>query len=325
MNTKDKLIATLKKNRGSWISGEQLSREFTISRAAVNKHIRNLRKAGYEIASTTNKGYCLEGGSNLLLENEIKEGLETKSFGRHEIIVLSETDSTNTRAKDLAAQGAPEGTLVLAERQTQGRGRKGRSWLSPTGSGIYSSLILRPRIPPSEAPVITLLTAVVVAETLKSLTPLTPKIKWPNDILINGKKIAGILTEMSMEIDAVDFIIVGLGLNVNTPADGFTKELQGIATSIFIETQKRWDRTALVREYLKQYEIYYDLFKRDGFSPIVKRWKALTDIIGREVRVDMVNKTIDGRVTDVDNDGVLILKDNAGEFHRIYSGDVIFQ
>ena len=325
MNTKEKLLAALKKNRGRWISGEQLSRELTVSRAAVNKHIRNLRKAGYDIASATNKGYCLESGTDLLLENEIKEGLDTNSFGRNEIIIFSETDSTNTRAKDLAAQGAPEGTLVLAERQTQGRGRKGRNWLSPEASGIYSSLILRPRIPPSEAPVITLLTAVVVAETLKSLTPLTPKIKWPNDILINGRKIAGILTEASMEIDAVDFIIVGLGLNVNTPTDGFSEELQSIATSIFIETKKRWDRTALIREYLKQYEIYYDLFKRDGFTPIVKRWKTLSDIIGREVRVDMVNKTLTGRVTDVDNDGVLILKDDADELHRVYSGDVIFQ
>lgn len=323
MDTREKLLSALKENQGNWISGERLSREFLISRAAISKHIRALREMGYEIASSTNIGYRLETVSDRLLATEIKDELETQILGQSEIIVFPETDSTNTRAKDLAAKGAPEGTLVIAERQTAGRGRKGRSWLSPEGGGIYSSLILRPAIPPNEVSAITLLTAVVVVETLRTLTPLRPKIKWPNDILINGKKIAGILTEMSMEMDSVDYIIVGIGLNVNTPLTGFTEELQQIATSIFIETNKRWERSSLIREYLKWYEIYYDIFKKDGFTSIAGRWKAFTDIIGKRVTVDMTSQKITGDVVDVDNTGVLIIRDAKGEMHRIYSGDVI--
>ena len=180
-------------------------------------------------------------------------------------------------------------------------------------------------MPPSEVSAITLLTAVAVVEMLRALTPLNPKIKWPNDILINGKKIAGILTEMSMEMDSVDFIIVGLGLNVNTPPTGFTEELRQIATSIFIETGKKWDRVSLIREYLKWYETYYDIFKKDGFTPIANRWKTFTNIIGKRVTVDMTIKMITGEAVDVDNTGVLIIRDEKGEMHRIYSGDVLIQ
>ncbi len=324
MDTKDKIILNLKANMGNWISGEQLSKNFEISRAAISKQIRKLRQMGYEIVSSPRKGYLLESVSDLLLANEIKEGLKTKILGRKDIVSFTETDSTNTQAKDLAIKGAPEGTLVIAEKQTMGRGRRGRAWFSPKGDGIYASLILRPTIPPSEAPLITLLTAVVAAETLKSVTELNPRIKWPNDILINGKKIAGILTELSMEMDAVDFVIVGIGLNVNTPVSCFDEEIKDIATSVFIETGKRFERTTLIKKYLEHYEAYYEMFNKKGFKPILQKWKALADIIGRRITVDMISKKHVGQVVDVDVDGVLVLKDDNGKLHRIYSGDVIF-
>ncbi len=160
------------------------------------------------------------------MPNEILDSLDTRIFGKRNIDYFMEIDTTNTRAKDLAAEGAPEGTLVIAEKQTKGRGRKGRSWFSPLGHGIYTSFILRPAMPPSGAPRITLMTAVAIAEALLSLMQLEVRIKWPNDILVNGKKLAGILTEISTEMDAINYIVVGIGLNVNTPFKDLPEFLQ---------------------------------------------------------------------------------------------------
>jgi BirA family biotin operon repressor/biotin-[acetyl-CoA-carboxylase] ligase len=320
MSTKDQLLLYLKEGKGDWVSGEALSNKIAVSRSAVWKHICKLREEGYVIESSPKKGYLLRKAPDLLLPNEIREGLETRVFGKRDIIYFTETDSTNTRAKDLAVRGAPEGTLVISERQTKGRGRKGRSWFSPSQGGIYISLILKPSISPSEAPKITLLTAVVVAEALRSLTGLSAIIKWPNDILIDGKKVAGILTEMSTEMDAIDHIVVGLGLNVNTP--DFPVDIRDKATSIFIETGKHFPRARFIHEYLKWYEEYYEIFKRIGFEPIIKRWKELTNIIGKRITVEMISKKYSGEVQDIDKDGVLILKDNTGKSHRIIFGDV---
>jgi len=320
--TKDQLLLYLKENQGNWVSGELISNNLSVSRAAIWKHIRNLKEEGYVIESASKKGYLLSESSDPITADEIRQGLCTKVFGKKNIIFLNETDSTNTWAKELAAQGAPEGTLVIAEKQTEGRGRRGRSWFSPPGGGIYFSLILRPVISPGETPKITLMTAVVLAETLISLMKLKLRIKWPNDILVNGKKLAGILTEISTEMDAVNYIIVGLGLNVNTQFEQFPQDIKGNATSILIENGKQFPRVKLIQHYLKLYEIYYDMFKNNDFEPIMKRWRELADIIGKQIRVDVIGKTHIGKVVDVDNDGVLILKDDQGRLQRIFSGDV---
>ncbi|UCF72967.1 MAG: biotin--[acetyl-CoA-carboxylase] ligase [Deltaproteobacteria bacterium] len=258
--------------------------------------------------------------SDLLSPDEIRQELDTKVFGKRDIVYFRETDSTNTRAKDLAAGDAPEGTLIVSEKQEKGRGRKGRGWFSPPQQGIYASLILRPTISPREAPRITLLTAVAVAETLLSLTGLKVNIKWPNDILVNGRKIAGILTEISAHTDAIDYIVVGLGLNVNTPR--FPDDIRDKATSILIETGKQFPRIRLIREYLRRLERYYEVFKGIGFEPVMKRWKQLTNIVGQEIMVEVTGKKYIGEVKDVDRDGALILKDTNGKSHRISSGDV---
>ncbi len=321
MSTKNQLLAFLKESKGNWISGESISSKLSVSRAAIWKHIQKLRVDGYVIESSPKKGYVLKKASDLLLSNEIREGLTTEIFGRGDIVYFNETDSTNTRAKELADQGAPEGTVIVSEKQTGGRGRKGRNWFSPSREGIYVSLILRPGISPDEAPKTTLLTAVAVAEALISLTLLKVSIKWPNDILINGKKIAGILTEIRAEIDAIDYIIVGLGLNVNTP--DFPDDIKEKATSILIETGKHFPRVRVIREYLKQYERYYKILGRIGFETILTRWKELSNIIGRQITVEATGTKHTGQVQDIDRGGVLILKDNAGKYHRIFSGDVI--
>ncbi|KPK17640.1 MAG: hypothetical protein AMK69_25620 [Nitrospira bacterium SG8_3] len=317
---KKRLLKYLKDNKGDWVSGESLSRQLGVSRSAVWKQIAKLKAEGYFIESSPKKGYLFQKASEMLLPNEILEGLETKLFGRREIVYFREIDSTNKKARDLADGGVPEGTLVLSEAQTKGRGRKGRTWFSPPTGGIYLSLVLRPPITPLEAPKFTLLTAVAVAEALLSLSNLNIQIKWPNDILVNGKKIAGILTEMSTEMDAVNYIVVGLGLNVNTPR--FPPEIRGIATSILIETGEPFPRVRLIQEYLKRYETYYDIYKNTGFDPVIKRWKDLSNIIGKKVEVEIIGNQFIGEALDMDVDGALILKDDQGGMHRIISGDI---
>ena len=322
MATKDQLLLYLKENQGNWVSGELISNNLAVSRSAIWKHIGKLKEEGYVIESAPKKGYLLSKDSDPITADEIRKGLCTKVFGKQNIIYLKETDSTNTRAKELAAQGAPEGTLIIAEKQTNGRGRRGRNWFSPPGGGIYCSLILRPTMQPGETPRITLMTAVVLAETLIFLMKLKLRIKWPNDILVNGKKLAGILTEISTEMDAVNYIVVGLGLNVNTRFENFPKEIKKTATSILIETGNRTPRIKLIQNYLKLYEQYYDMFKKNNFKPIMSRWRELADIIGKQIKVNVIGKTHIGEVVDVDNDGVLILKDDQGMLQRIFSGDI---
>ena len=322
MLTKRQLLIYLKEGKGTWVSGELLAHKMAVSRSAVWKHIGSLKNDGYVIESSRKKGYLLRETSDLLLADEIREGLNTTVFGKGEIIYFGETDSTNLRAKYLAAEGAREGTVVVAETQTQGRGRKGRTWFSPESEGIYTSIILRPPISPNEAPKLTLMASVAVAEALLSLTSLKINIKWPNDIMINGKKLAGILTEISTDMDRIDYVVIGVGVNVNTSRKGLHPDIRQTATSVFMETGKVFPRIALLRAYLEWLEIYYEAFKTKGFDPILNRWKHFADIIGRMISVDLMDSIRVGTVLDVDKDGFLILQDRKGTIERIISGDV---
>jgi BirA family biotin operon repressor/biotin-[acetyl-CoA-carboxylase] ligase len=319
---KERLLLALKENKGSWVSSEHLRSGLSVSRSAIWKHMCKLKAEGYDLKSSPNKGYFLQGVPDLLLPQEIRHGLGTKVFGKKEIIHVGETDSTNTLAKEWASKGADEGALVIAEKQTRGRGRIGREWFSPPQESIYISTILRPSISPGEAPRITLLAAVAVAEALLAQTGLRVHIKWPNDVLLADKKIAGILTEMSSEMDAVNFIVLGVGLNVNTSA--FPEELKEKATSVLIETGKRHSRVAIVQQYLKQLEAYYEQFAKARFPIILKRWKELADVLGRRVIVEFGESMIAGQTQDIDRDGVLILRDRHGKTHRIFSGEVSY-
>ena len=291
-----------------------------ISRSAVWKQISRLRQEGYAIRSSSKKGYLFLGVPEMLLPAEIREGIGTEIFGRRDIAYFGELDSTNRKAKEMAAEGAPEGTLVVAEERSRGRGRIGRSWYSPAREGIYMSLILRPKLPPNEAPKITLVTGVSVAEALLAVTPLQPAIKWPNDILVNGRKICGILTETSTEMDAIDFVVVGVGMNVNTPE--FPDELNEIGTSIYLETGKAFDRVTLLQEFLHQFEQLYFTFLKSGFESIGKRWGELSILMGKDVTVQMIDRSCSGRVLKLDRDGALIIRSENGELEKIYSGDI---
>jgi BirA family biotin operon repressor/biotin-[acetyl-CoA-carboxylase] ligase len=320
LTTRDNILAYLKEAKGTWVSGESLSTGLSVSRSAVWKHIRKLTEDGYLIMSSPRKGYMLEKASDMLLPEEIREGLTTRILGKKEIHHLRETVSTNITAKQLAAGGAPEGTLVVSEMQTGGKGRLGRNWFSPFGEGIYISFILRPAISPAEAPKITLMTAVAMAEALHSGPGLNVWIKWPNDILLGGKKLAGILTEISTEMDAVDYVIIGVGLNVNTFS--FPPDLKETATSLLLETGKAHSRSSLMRDFLKWFENYYELFQRADFEPILNRWRQFSQIAGRRISVETIGGMTIGRALDIDRDGFLMVEDNVGQIHRIYSGDI---
>ncbi len=325
MNTRDALLKHLKDSRENWISGEQISAKLNVSRAAISKQIKKLRDQGYSIKSASKKGYRLEMNPDLLLPAEIRENLKTRVFGNKDIHYFDEIDSTNTKAKELAEQGAPEGTLVIAENQTLGRGRRGRQWYSSHGKGIYATIILRPNIPPTGAPRITLMTAVAMAKALLSQVNMSIRIKWPNDILVKNKKLLGILTEISTEMDAVNYILVGFGLNVNTPHQDFPSEIRDIATSVFVETGEEQSRRRLLQACLEQFETHYNMFKQNEFGTILQQWKLLSKTMGSKIVVDVLGRKHTGIILDIDDDGVLILKDNENKIHRIFSGDITLQ
>jgi BirA family biotin operon repressor/biotin-[acetyl-CoA-carboxylase] ligase len=319
--TKYRLLACLKKNPDKWVSGESISNRLGISRTAVWKQINNLRGDGHKIQSAPRKGYRLEQPADILLAEEISAGLTTRVLGRPSIVIFKQTDSTNQQAKLMAVQEAPEGTIVAAESQTRGRGRRGRTWMSPAGQGICLSIILRPPLPPAQAPQITLMAAVAVARTLEN-EGIRANIKWPNDILVEDRKIAGILTEISTEMDQVDWVIVGLGLNVNTPANKMPSRIRGQATSMQIQKGHPISRTELLCDLLQNFETCYEQLKTEGFGPVMKQWRSMSDIIGRQVYVDVMGTRHRGTVAEVDDDGVLILQDAKGRTRRIFSGDV---
>ena len=242
------------------------------------KRVHRLKAQGYVIEGSPRRGYRLLAVPDKLLPEEVLQGLKTRAFTGpvHHFETL---DSTNDLAKELAAQGAPEGAVVVAETQTGGRGRLGREWNSPPGVGLYVSLVLRPMLPPMELPQITLTTAVAVVRAVRRVAGVAPGIKWPNDLLFNGKKLGGILTEMETESDRIRHVVVGLGLNVNNP--GFPPELAATATSLTLAAGGTFSRVHLLQAWLEEFEALYDRFLNQGFPEILEEWKGSTVTLGR--------------------------------------------
>lgn len=319
---KDRIFEILLKNRGRFVSGEDISRELGISRTAVWKSIRQLKEDGYGIDSVSNKGYCLTEVPDRLSEALLHFHLNTKKFGQY--IELHDTiGSTNARAKELALESAPHGTLVAAEEQASGRGRLGRSWVSPPGMGIWMSLILRPSFLPQFAPRITVLAAMAVAQAIRSATGLQAGIKWPNDIIINGKKACGILTEMQADPDLIEFIVVGIGINVNTPRDAFPAELMDSATSLAIESGAKLDRNHLLAELLGAFEALYDRFEKSGnFADILADYKEQCITLNRRVRVFSRTEEFEGTAVDLTDSCELMVRLDDGSMRTVLSGDV---
>lgn len=323
MSTKTQILRELRQRVGEWVSGEIVSDDLKVTRSAIWKQINLLREEGYHIEALPKKGYRLLASPDLLLPDEISTGLNTSVFGQQHNYYFKEIESTNNEAKHLAAAGCPEGTIVIAEKQTGGRGRRGRCWHSPLGEGIYFSIILRPKISPHEASRISIMTAVAAAEALKSQTDLSIKIKWPNDILVNGKKVGGILAEISSDMEAIDYVVVGIGLNVNTPRESFPAELREIATSLLIEQEQSFSRIKILQSLLQFFEYYYSCLQENNFELVLQKLQEFSAIKGAQVRLDSVKDSITGQVLYIDDNGFLIIRDGKGEMHRALSGDVI--
>lgn len=301
------------------LSGEKLAAAAGVSRAAVWKRINRLKALGYVIAGEPRKGYRLLAVPDKLFPGEILPGLATRRL-RGPIHHFDLISSTNDLAKELGAQGAPEGALVVAEAQSAGRGRLGRSWQSPPGVGLYVSLLLRPPLPPEEMPQITLTTAVAGVRALKRTAGLTPEIKWPNDLLLHGKKAGGILTEMETESDRIRYLVLGWGLNVNNP--DFPPELISTATSLRLATGRTFSRVAILRAWLEELESLYERFLAGDFPRILQEWKQHAVTLGREVEVLQGARRLRGQAVDVDGDGALLLKQPSGEIIRVTSGEI---
>lgn len=314
-----RILELLRRQEG-FLSGEDIGRELSITRAAVWKGIKKLREEGYEIEAVTNRGYRLTNPETMYNKRELEQGLKTKTMGQT-IYFYEETDTTNNRARELALEGAPEGTLVVAEKQTAGRGRRGKVWESPLGTGIWMSLVLRPQIAPTEASVLTLLCGLATAEAIEAETGLSADIKWPNDILINGKKAVGILTEMDCEMSEVHFVIPGIGINVNTAS--FPPEIAEIATSLYLECGKTVSRRRLVHKVLERLEEHYETFLRTGsFAAMLEDYRKHCITLGKEVHV-LGREPFFAEALDITPEGELLVRraDN-GKEEVVFSGEV---
>lgn len=314
-----RILELLRRQEG-FLSGEDIGRELSITRAAVWKGIKKLREEGYEIEAVTNRGYRLTNPETMYNKRELEQGLKTKTMGQS-IYFYEETDTTNNRARELALEGAPEGTLVIAEKQTAGRGRRGKVWESPLGTGIWMSLVLRPQIMPAEASVLTLLCGLATAEAIEAETGLSAGIKWPNDILINGKKAVGILTEMDCEMSQVHFVIPGIGINVNTAS--FPPEIADIATSLYLECGKTVSRRRLLHKVLERLEEHYETFLRTGsFAAMLEDYRKHCITLGKEVHV-LGREPFFAEALDITPEGELLVRraDN-GKEEVVFSGEV---
>jgi len=313
------ILETLRREKH--ISGEEIGKQFKISRTAVWKHVNELRKMGYEIRSSPKIGYTFKKSPDLLLPEEIEHGLKTKFIGKH-VVHYDTAFSTQDIAAEMARGGATEGTLVIAETQENGRGRKGRSWVSFPKGGIYLSLILKPNLMPSQVVQIPLIAGVAMTKAIRETVSLKPMIKWPNDIIIGKKKVGGILTEMSSEIDGVNYVVLGVGLNVNMPTSVFSEDIFDIATSLIFECGKNTSRTKLVQGFLCGFELIYTKFLVHGFGSVRDEWKELNNTIGSQVKISGNGKDIEGEAIDIDADGFLLVRKDNGNISRIISGDV---
>lgn len=305
-----------------FISGEKLAELCGISRTAVWKHINSLKEEGYNIETQPRTGYKLISRPDALVKTEILDGLQTKVFGKEFLYTFFEIDSTNLKAKQLANEGKPEGTVVVAESQTKGKGRLGRKWVSPSGKGVWVSFILRPPILPVKATQLTFVIAVAMVHSLKNIGISDVQIKWPNDILIHRRKVAGILTELSAEIDCVNYVIVGIGINVNQDTFEFPEEFKDKATSLKEACGHKVSRIKVLQSVLKEVEHFYYLYLENGFGEIINLWRENSVTLGKEVEVISGTEKITGLAIDIDEEGCLLVKDREGKVNKIVAGDV---
>jgi BirA family biotin operon repressor/biotin-[acetyl-CoA-carboxylase] ligase len=317
MKNVDKLLVLLKEGGSTYVSGEKISKDLGITRAAVWKEVQALKALGYGIRAVSHLGYRLCSVPDKLFADEIQYGLRTKKVGKR-IFSYEELGSTNSAAARLGEDGFSEGVCVFAEHQKKGRGRLGRVWSSPRGQGILVSVLLRPNLTPSEISRLTLMAALAVIRAIEAVTGLRPGVKWPNDVVHDGKKLCGILTEMSGETDRVRYVVVGIGLNVNALA----KDLPPKSTSLRQILGEKISRVALARRLLEEIENHYFRLGKGRFEDVSEEWENFSETTGQRVLVKTPGRTIHGRAAGVDTDGALWIRHDSGLRERVLSGDV---
>lgn len=316
---KEKLLRMLSEAEG-YVSGQRLCEELNVSRTAVWKNINRLKEEGYVIEAVQNRGYCLKERPDVINAQEIKSRLHTKYWGQ-ETMFFEEVDSTNNVAKKMAEEGAPHGRLVIAENQNAGKGRRGRTWSSPEGTGIWMTFILRPQISPQAASMLTLVAAMAVRKAIYLETGLETVIKWPNDIVAGGKKICGILTEMSAELEWINYVVVGVGINANIRK--FPDEISDKATSLILETGRMVDRSRMVSAYGNAFEEYYNRFLETGNLALLKdEYNSSLANFHNQVRVLDTAGEFVGISKGINDVGELVVTDDEGTERIVRSGEV---
>lgn len=323
MNTGTAILEAFYQAAGQFVRVDDLGRRLNQSATVVTAEIVELEKLGYTIEAHPHLGYRLLGTPNRLTADDIKARLKTKLIGS-EILVFEETASTNDVVEHLAKSGAREGLVVFAESQTRGRGRRGRAWTSPRGKGLWFSVLLRPTLPPSAASRVTVAASVAVARALRQNCGVDARIKWPNDVIVNGKKLAGVLTELRAEADEILLAILGIGIDVNCQREDFPNGLDGVATSVELETGSAQDRVALAAQVLTALDECYRAALTD-FETIADEWAKLCTTLGRQIVVTMGERRIEGFAQALDSDGALLLRRDSGQVERILGGDVIVE
>ncbi|WFB35627.1 biotin--[acetyl-CoA-carboxylase] ligase [Kiritimatiellota bacterium B12222] len=318
-----RLVEVLRSTSPDWVSSEVLRQPSGVSRAAVSKQIKALQSLGYEIESSPRKGYRLLREPDALNGELILPFLEGTRFEKAPYVYKEVTDSTNNDIRKLAVEGAPEGCIVFAEVQEQGRGRRGRSWFGRAGDSLQFSLLLRPPLRPQDATLIPLMAATSIFRALSKCGVEDVSIKWPNDVLIRGRKLCGVLCEMSVDMEGIQYAMLGIGMNVNTPGQQFPLEIMETACSLASETGHRWRRSDVLIAILKEMESELQLAWRGDMASILSGWREGAHTLGKRVQMLMPQgETLEGIAEDINEQGALLLRDDSGTLHTLHSGEV---
>ena len=322
MTVDAQILRALRRAGTETVSGADLAGRLGISRAAIWAHIEELRALGYEISASPHGGYRLRSTPDVLHGDDLMALLEPDMVIGRDIRVFQETTSTNDVADKLGRDGVKEGVVVFAESQTKGRGRLGRSWVSSQGKGLWFSVLLRPALSPQAATQLTIASATALARALKQTAGVPCEIKWPNDILVKERKLCGILTEMTAEVDKIHYIVLGIGVNVNFAAADFPADLNDIATSLALETGRTFQRAEVAAAILRELNRDYLRLRSGEFQALADEWEDNCTTIGRNVEISSGQRAIHGRAESLDAEGALLVRTQHGHLERIMGGDV---
>jgi len=325
MTTDTRILIALRRSANGFVSGAELSTQLGVTRAAIWARIDELRKLGYEIAASPHQGYQLLSVPDVLHPDDLLSLVQGNKVVGRDIRVFQETASTNDIAEKLARDGVKEGVVVFAESQSKGRGRLGRKWISPARKGLWFSVLLRPDLRPQAATQLTVAAATALFRAIRDVSGLTPEIKWPNDILIKGRKVAGVLTELSAELDHVNHLILGIGVDVNQTTTDFPTELRKIATSLKVEAGRHIQRAELAAAIMRELDRDYARIASHDFNEVADEWQQQCSTIGQRVAIHIGDRVIQGHAEALDDDGALLLRTQHGRLERVIGGDVILQ